>query len=832
MWNSIKINRLVPVIGSGVTKETRTKFGIVPNVEQLKNAMIDIVATYDSDADKEELHQEDLKFIADVLKSIFEKPNEQCQDEFVQYVERSFLGVRDVDQHLVSFLKSGWDYIYTLNYDDTIEKCLPEYDVFIPYRNLSDKAREKPHIIKLHGNARDFVNERDFKYLILSHEDYLDAIASEENRVMENWLSMDCVSKDFLFLGCSLDGEFDILYANRRNIKCSDKECSSFYIMLVDKYDTNTAKIDYKRKKILEKYNIKYVLKVAKRDMHQLYLAINKMFKDINSVNTDDEFDMYANPNIRKLDYDAKDKGNNLNYYYFFGNQRVFMHEKEIVLPAYFVERDAVHQIKENIKNNISVNILHGTSFSGKTYALIELAKDLRGSYQVYFFRDKIISPSALESLFKQKDIIVLFDVNTLENDNFNKFCVKNIAHLKQQNIKVVVAVNVSDKDFEKLNDRANHDLSYVFINNRLSDREYEAFCKHSERLNIIPRRKRDTFLDYALRVEPLMINNSFINDMPDTNIIPVERNKDLLKCMILLTNNSFVTAEMAAEFDIMDSLSMLCSKYDIAVQKSYFIGIEKQKGSHSSYKYVLNSAYWVYRCLSKYVSNKNSHENIVDAIVDIIHTYSHRKIRRSMLNKYIKPYYYLDRIQEMFFSDDKNKGALKLSEQLYGILVRGVLTNDFHVLHQSAKCSLRKFDNETSNDERKSILQDAQLSIERAIECAERVSFDNSYTLAHMRVTKMLICINIYNLLLEELTDNYDKVLRAIDAVYDVFVVNERFLNDFLQEIKKERRDRRGVVAQFLKDLLQGKIAMNHYNTAKIDDILRSATKSEILKC
>lgn len=831
MRNAIKMKRLIPVIGSGVTKETRTKFGIVPNAEQLKKEMIDIIVKYDLGADKKELLQENLKFIAGVLKSIFEKPNERCQDEFVQYVERSFMGVHDVDQHLVCFLKSGWDYIYTLNYDDTIEKCLPEYDVFIPYRNLSDKVREKPHIIKLHGNARDFVKERNFKYLILSDEDYLDAIASEKNRVMAKWLSMDCTSKDFIFLGCSLDSEFDILYANRRNMKCSGKECSSFYIMLVDNYDTNTAKIDYKRNKILEKYNIKYVLKVAKRDMHQLYLEITKMSKDINSVNTDDEFDRYANPNIRQLDYDDKDKGNNLNYYYFFSNQRVFTDEKEIVLPAYFVKRDAVHQIKENIKNNISVNILHGTSFSGKTYALIELAKDLRGSYQVYFFRDKIISPSALESLFKQKDIIVLFDVNTLENDNFNKFCVENIAHLKQQNIKVVVAVNVSDKDFEKLNDRTNHDLSYVFINNRLSDREYEAFCKHSKRLNIIPRRKRDTFLDYALRVELLMINRSFINDMPDTNIIPVERNKELLKCMILLANNSFITADMVAEFDIMHELSVLCSKYNIAVQKSYFIGIEKQKGSHSTYKYVLNSAYWVYRCLSRYTSSNNSYGSIVDAIVDIIHTYNDKKLRRSALNRYIKPYYYLDRIQEMFFSDAGDKGWLKLPEQLYGELIRGVLADDFHVLHQSAKCSLRKFDNETSNDERKSILQDAQFSIERAIECAERVSFDNSYTLAHMRVTKMLICINIYNLLLGVSTDNYDKVLRAIDAVYDVFVVNERFLIDFLQEIKQDRRDRRGVVAQFLKDILLGKFEMNHYNTAKINDIIKSAQKSEILK-
>ena len=84
---------------------------------------------------------------------------------------------------------------------------------------------------------------------------------------------------------------------------------------------------------------------------------------------------------------------------------------------------------------------------------------------------------SALWCVFVCSIKMDYIDVNALGNDNYNKFCVENIDHLKQQNIKVVIAFNVSDKGFEKLNDRINHDLSYIFINNRLSDREYEASC-------------------------------------------------------------------------------------------------------------------------------------------------------------------------------------------------------------------------------------------------------------------------------------------------------------------------------------------------------------------
>lgn len=779
MYNSIKKKRLVPVIGSGVSCGLKSKVSRVPNVSELKKKMIDMILSVDNELAREDIENEELGEISETLAQyVTSQGNEYLMDDFANYVCERFCGVHDIPQHIIEFLRCDWKYIYTLNYDDMIESCLKNYEVFVPYREISNRVREKPHIIKLHGDAHRFYLERNFEYLVLSTSSYLKSMSHPSNRTMSNWLIEDCTSNDFLFLGCGLKNEFDILYAqNGAGKSCEDS--NSFYIYCTEDYDSKIKKNEINK---LSRYNIKYAIQVKKEDMSDFYSFIIDIVKNINCINAEDEFDNYKNYSIRQLGYT-----DNQNTTYFFNNKLLFKN-KEIVLPYFFIERDVVAKIKKSISENIPITILYGPNFSGKTYALIQVLKEIGNTYEeIYFFKDKVIGNMGFNSLLKKKNIVAIFDAGVLNVDDFKEFCQKNISILQQQHNRIVVAVNVSDKDYENTYfiSRMTDSISLVGIQNTLSETELKSFNEKCTKLNIIERRNKNTFLDYAFRLEKYILEDDDCKTiLPDTNIIP-KNDRGFLTCMILLANNNVITNEMAVDFDIIDILAILCKKYRIAVQKSYFLQFEQEKSSHSNCKYILNSAYWVYRCLSQYALRRDSYNNIILAISDIIAKYKKLTRRRAQLNKKIKPYYYLDRIQEVFFCEGNDRGSLQLPSMLYNNLIRDVLSDDFNALHQSAKCSLRKARIESTDNEKKEILQQALLSIQRAIDKCEENSYYNMicHTLAHMKVTKLLILINIWRI--KSLKEKYS--IQVINAAYDVFVINEKLLYPFIKEIKNE---------------------------------------------
>ncbi len=54
-------------------------------------------------------------------------------------MEDNFYQVRSVPNHIKEFLKCEWPYLYTLNYDDAIEKTIgvENCEIVIPYSDLN-----------------------------------------------------------------------------------------------------------------------------------------------------------------------------------------------------------------------------------------------------------------------------------------------------------------------------------------------------------------------------------------------------------------------------------------------------------------------------------------------------------------------------------------------------------------------------------------------------------------------------------------------------------------------------------------------------------------------
>lgn len=225
----LQIEDLVPVIGSGFTRGLRTKNGMVPSVDELREVMAEIMHSIDG-SDETEFMDIALADFADAFWEELEKSNKQrCKDKFREYIELNFTKVYDVEQSKRHFLNSNWKTIFTLNYDDTIENVL-DIDVVVPYDKFSVRSG-KSSLIKLHGDARRFSMTGDSKYCVLGNQQYVSLIKEKSNEDLVKVLENIFFSKSVFFIGCSLDNELDLLYSAGTQLEQKAKSNSEHHII-------------------------------------------------------------------------------------------------------------------------------------------------------------------------------------------------------------------------------------------------------------------------------------------------------------------------------------------------------------------------------------------------------------------------------------------------------------------------------------------------------------------------------------------------------------------------------------------------------------------------
>ena len=105
------------------------------------------------------------------------------------------------------------------------------------------------------------------------------------------------------------------------------------------------------------------------------------------------------------------DKKNNENIDYLFYNDKVKINNGIIKYPAFFVERNCIEEVNKKILSKEGIlHIIYGTKFSGKTYALLQLLKNLINR-KVYYFPSYItLSDDIIESLHEKENSILLID--------------------------------------------------------------------------------------------------------------------------------------------------------------------------------------------------------------------------------------------------------------------------------------------------------------------------------------------------------------------------------------------------------------------------------------
>lgn len=767
----IRIDNLVPIIGTGFTSGLRTRRGQVPTVKELEKEIIDSLCTIDG-SDKEEFDEVPLKDLADEFWSqLSDDRNKRCKHRFIEYIEDNFTKIFDVEQPKREFLNSQWHMIFTLNYDDAIETVL-DVNVLIPYDRVNLQSR-KSCLIKIHGDAKKFASTGDEKYCVLGNRQYIDLIKDEKNKDIVRILEDTFFSKSVIFVGCGLDQELDILYSAGIQLDEKSKRNQEHHMIYL-LYDTDIEDvkiINYK------KYGITDIIKVNESTISELYGLVHSISKKNQMLREEDSLKDFTN-----ISFVYEDKRSEENIDYLFYNDKVNIKEHKIKLPSFFTERTCGKKIENEIlEGNNIVNVVYGTSFSGKTYILLQLLKNLTSKKVYYFSSNIVLSDEIIQQLIEKEDTIILIDDKVISFEQCSTLILSQLELIRERKIKIVLAINKSDSEFYKyyLNHQQSFQgkIGFYELENKFNRQERERFNECIGDLSLIEYKGNNTILDYLFKAENNILKQQHKSILPSIHFLSRENEKQIRALIVLVTKGS-LSSRAAIDLGIDDVLYELTNNFSITVQKDYLSGVEKDTVVKSGFKFVLNSAYWVVKCLSSFASHSQNHLVIAKAYHNIVEAFASSDKRK--MNEKIKDYYMLDKIQ-LIFSDSINKGSIMLPYLIYEELHTSLAWN-CQFLHQEAKCELRMARRYKEEKEKNEILELAYRNITRALQLTEEQSWTNiEFTRAHMNVTKALILTNYV------FAGNVDKISEVISLYYDVFVTNSSLCPELEKDEMKD---------------------------------------------
>lgn len=788
MKKLIQSRHLIPVIGSGFTAGTDTKSGTVPNMLELENQMIDLLLKTD---DYREMHKEEFGKVSMSLLTpdFWRKMNKynNLRRRFIEYVEANFTNVRDLPAIKRKFLNSGWRYIYTLNYDDAIENVL-EMAKIVPYgKQNMDFIEQHNCLFKLHGDARKFLETSDEKYFILSQRQYIDSMKADENYIMCKHLESDFAANSLLFVGCSLTDELDLLFAAENGLEAKANLNKDEAKIVFIRYCGSDLEIPFEERLKYENYGITHVINITDNDeMDFFYKLIRDLFEQCEQIEKEDELERYKGIYIKQL---AKEDERNLQY--FFTNDSIAVKNGQIFLPGFFVERNIVNKIYEELDDEQSIYIITGARFSGKTYALLQLLRKLPPERTYYL--SIAVNDEILDRMLDKMNCIYLLDKQSLKASQIKRIFTK-IPLLRKNRNTIILTVNSDDKEFLNFylqRDSANgNGVKFYNLKNKFESGEIERFNDCVGRIRLVDYQEKNTLLDYIFRVDEMLIKRRkrILPPICFLNYTDIDK----LKAMIVLAVKNVVPLSMANWLGIDDTLLELSSEYPITVQKDYLSEIESTI-DYSRYKFVNNSPYWVIKCLAKCAESSVNHKAIAEAFYSLTSEFHKRYPDMKDFNNAFKEYYMLDTLQTLF-SNPNLKGTVQLPYIIYEKL-HARLFNNYQFLHQEAKCELRVARRKKLKGDILEIIQKAFSNINRAIDLTDGVNGENiAYTQNHMEVTKALILSNYFLL-----GEQSDKIEETIKAYYEAFIEQANLLEEnFL------KRDDLKDVRAFLNCLLE----------------------------
>lgn len=417
---------LVPIIGSGFTRNCNSFKGKVPSGEDYRRYMIGRIleAQPSLSAEKERLEKELFSNISSMYHKVV------SNEEQEQYLRNNFTRV-SIEDKKKDFLSLPWSYIYTLNIDDGIEKNSDYCCVIYANRQINNRIFDSEKcVIKLHGDVHDMLSYADSHSEVFTQEQYITSL--KKNDPLLSKLKHDSIFQNLLFLGCSLDDEIDLLYSLVPTETQGNQ--TARYICVTQKPSV-LDELKY------EKYGITHCITFDSYD--SIYDELYSVGIEAQKINVDD-LAHYRKFGVRKLPSDYE---NNKSFLLF--GKSLIGKDHTITLPYYFITREESTTIINNFTAH-SLQLLIGSRCSGKSYILADIASKIRDRDVFYFETKDRLSDQAFEQLLCRENCLILADNAALSNDQF-EIMLDNLSILEQRRINVVIAANKNNRDFSSI---------------------------------------------------------------------------------------------------------------------------------------------------------------------------------------------------------------------------------------------------------------------------------------------------------------------------------------------------------------------------------------------
>ena len=556
--NLFRNNKIVPILGAGISKGLDARKGYkVPGGKELKEYMISEIIRKDSSlkCDKHTMELDGFSQVAQVFERIFPDANE---DNIKDYFFNHFTQVKIKDESLKRFLNQiKWDYVYTLNIDNSIEETSKEdWEVFLPTAHFDDRlVSGTKRLYKIHGDISLFLKKLDYDMLVFTEEQYIRSI--ETNKAFHDCLRSDCENKSLLYIGCSLDDELDLKYSVLNHQKDMPSIGDNYRIYV------SKGKLSSYQKERLKLFRITHFVELEEdSDYSRLYDIIYECYEKSQADYTDDT-EAY-----RYTEHEFIEAGREENIEYLTS-----IVPDQTKLPRYFIKRD------EGIFNKLTVdkiNLILGRRFSGKTMLAFSILEH-------YAAKDRYFIPSSVstdielaKAVIKLRNALVVFDSNSIDDFIF-QFLIENIKEANESFICVVLNTFDSICDLVVYNSKKiNSFVTDKCQRGYLSENEILRLNDKLNKLQIAKFSENSNILDNTMRIAN--IYNKFENI---SQYYVFNRSEELQMFIWLLVKRKMYYEEMVT-LKINDKYESIVEKFEPFIQTE-----QKKKGEYARHSYV-----------------------------------------------------------------------------------------------------------------------------------------------------------------------------------------------------------------------------------------------------
>lgn len=616
-------SRLMPFFGSGFTKGERARKGRVPDANGLTEQIVNMASQkcQDPKAAAEILQISDLKTAFNLLfmKDYIEPASTRT------YLRNMFSEV-DISKTIKGkLIQLKWPHIFTFNIDDAIESCtavrltkiLPNRDVAREYISSSRC------LFKIHGDVEDLCAYTDGSSTF-TWAQYAKAI--ESNRSMLSFIQEHAEASSFLFIGCSLDSEIDIL-----SLAQTTPFAKSIFLKKGEPTLAEKIKLsDYGIEQIIFFDNYEQIAQWLVETLEEVVVSTPDR-----SLQIDDFADINANQTINLI-------ANGGPLLLTMGDQRAAL------CPRLFPVREQVKAIVRQVQNS-PVVLVSGRRFSGKTTLLLQCIESINDYTTSFFATSDSFSPSVANLLSTQNNHIFFFDSNYLDTASLD--AVLN-AKTNPSN-RIVICATKGDADLFrlKISNRLG-DVTETTIESKLSQQEEIEFNSGLNNLGLAKYNRGNNLLNFAYHYF-----TNYRSQIGTSALFERKFNNNELKVLVLIA--TFGKAERGR-------IKAVCENFDIIE----FISnndrlLESIPGetTTSSGAIVCNSASWIIKIVTDSFKDQAvgkrigdmiialANQGYIDAARNLISFDKLNEISGGSVNSFVRDLY--NRIQKPFENDN-----------------------------------------------------------------------------------------------------------------------------------------------------------------------------------